>query len=218
MQYPPNQPYQPYYPMPPRRPQPPNLIQRVRQFIALLRRYPILIIPTAIVLLAVCGFVGSAAVAGVVQGIQGDQSSQSQAQVQAPTATPTQVQIVAAATLVATPAPTNIPTVKPTAKPTPKPTAKPTPKPVPTQKPQPTPTPCLSPCNPWGYSFSPGNYIYNPPSNFCSYFNCISSFWGPDDPGDGYVIQCQDGTYSQSGNERGACSSHGGELRPLYSH
>lgn len=27
--------------------------------------------------------------------------------------------------------------------------------------------------NPWCYNFTTGNYIYNPPSGFCSYFNCI---------------------------------------------
>jgi hypothetical protein len=64
----------------------------------------------------------------------------------------------------------------------------------------------------------PGNLIYTPPSNFCSYFNCISSFWEPDDPGDGYVVQCADGSFSQSGGERGACSYHVGVSRPLYSH
>lgn len=88
----------------------------------------------------------------------------------------------------------------------------------PTQPPH-TPTPCPGiNCNPWGYNFSPGNLITSPPSNFCAYFNCISSFWEPDDPDGGYVVQCGDGTYSQSGGERGACSYHNGVSRPLYSH
>jgi hypothetical protein len=108
------------------------------------------------------------------------------------------------------------PTQKP--KPTPIPTHAPLPTPRPTQPP-PKPTPCPGiNCNPWGYNFSPGNKIFNPPSSFCTYFNCIPSFWGSDDPGDGYINECVDGTYSQSGGERGDCSSHGGELRPLYSH
>lgn len=112
---------------------------------------------------------------------------------------------------------TATPTLKPTATPTPKPTVQPT-----TAKPTPhpaTPTPCPGiNCNPWGYNFSPGRAISTPPSNFCSYFNCITSFWEPDDPDNGYVVQCGDGTYSQSGGERGACSSHSGVGRTLYSH
>jgi hypothetical protein len=110
------------------------------------------------------------------------------------------------------------PTLTPTPSPTPKPTIPPTHAPQPTQPPH-TPTPCPGVnCNPWGYNFTAGNLIYRPPSNFCNYFNCISSFWEPDDPGDGYVVQCADGSYSQSGGERGACSYHGGVSRPLYSH
>src|SRR6266487_3788136 len=120
------------------------------------------------------------------------------------------------ATFVPTAPPTQTPT--PTPSPTPKPTIAPTPTPQPTQPPH-TPTPCPGiNCNPWGYNFSPGNLIYYPPSNFCAYFNCIPSFVEPDDPGDGYIVQCGDGLFSQSGGERGACSHHGGVSRPLYSH
>jgi hypothetical protein len=68
--------------------------------------------------------------------------------------------------------------------------------------------------NPWGYDFSPGNYIYNPPSDFCAHFDCIASFWN----GSGYVIECSDGMYSLSGGRRGACSWHEGIWRALYSH
>jgi hypothetical protein len=123
------------------------------------------------------------------------------------------------------------PTAVPTQKPMPTPSIEPTPTPIPTQAaqatqaPQPTqpPKPTPSSCqavngNPWCYNFSSGNLIYNPPSNFCNYFACITSFWEPDDPGDGYIVQCSDSMYSQSGGERGACSYHGGVMRPLYSH
>jgi hypothetical protein len=97
------------------------------------------------------------------------------------------------------------------------PTVVPTKKPTPASKP--TPRPCGNAgCNPWNYDFNPGNLIYYPPGNFCSYFNCIVSFYSSDDPGDGYIVECQDSTYSQSGGERGACSYHGGVLQPLYSH
>jgi len=115
-----------------------------------------------------------------------------------------------------------IPTVAPTVKPTPIPTQKPTPKPQPTQPPL-HPTPTKPACqavnnNPWCYNFSPGKLIYIPPNGFCGYFNCIPTFYAADDPGDGYIVQCNDGTYSQSGGESGACSHHGGVSRPLYSH
>jgi len=78
---------------------------------------------------------------------------------------------------------------------------------------QPTKTPCADPCNPWGYNFSCCNYIYSPPSNFCSYFNCIPSFWNQTN---GYVEECQDATFSHSGGVSGSCSHHGGNWRPLY--
>lgn len=48
------------------------------------------------------------------------------------------------------------------------------------------------------------------PSNggggFCSTHDCIPNY--PN--GNGYTVQCSDGTYSQSGGIQGACSHHGG--------
>jgi len=136
--------------------------------------------------------------------------------------------------LITTVAPTHTPTSvvgKPTHTPTPIPTVAPTQPPVPTQAPLPTPVPTQPPAptqppqppapitgvngNPWGYDFNAGNLIYSPPGNFCAYFACIASFWSHTN---GYVDQCVDGTYSHSGGVRGACSRHGGEARPLYSH
>ena len=104
-------------------------------------------------------------------------------------------------------------------------TPTPTPKPQPTHQatPKPTPKPTQPPAcqavngNPWCYNFSSGNLITNPPGDFCSYFNCISSFVSADYPDGGYIVECGDTTFSQSGGESGACSHHGGELRPLYS-
>ena len=140
--------------------------------------------------------------------------------------TPTTVPVASPISQAAAPTPTaplaTIPTTQPSptqTRATPTPTVHPTvvtikPTPIP-----PTPTPCPGVnCNPWGYNFTPGNLIYTPPSDFCAYFNCISSFYEPDDPDNGYVVECSDGTYSQSGGERGACSYHGGVSRPLYSH
>ncbi len=121
------------------------------------------------------------------------------------------------------PRPTSTPRVTTKTKsrptPTPKATTKPKPRPLPTPrataKPNPTPTPCSGVnCNPWGYNFSPGQFIYSPPSDFCAYFSCIDNF--PN--GHGYVIECHDGQYSKSGGRQGACSDHNGVWRPLYAH
>jgi hypothetical protein len=128
-------------------------------------------------------------------------------------ATPTNQVVQQAASSTATPAPAA--TI--TATPKPKPTAIPTPRPT---NPPAQPTPTSAPAhtgvngNPWGYDFNQGNYIYNPPADFCSYFACITTFW----KGHGYVDQCVDGDYSKSGGLSGACSHHGGEAQPLYSH
>jgi hypothetical protein len=42
---------------------------------------------------------------------------------------------------------------------------------------------------------------------FCASHACIGNFGN----GNGYVVQCADGTWSRSGGEQGACSYHGGE-------
>jgi hypothetical protein len=173
---------------------------------------------TGIIALVLCGCISTAVIAAIAS------TNGSQAQVAAtPTGTPSNTgQSSTLAATVTSNTPTSVLANTPTAEPTAKPTVRPTPTPVPTRPPAPTPTPKPS-CNaingnPWCYNFSPGTLIYTPPSGFCGYFNCIASFYSSDDPGDGYIIECQDGTYSQSGGERGACSSHGGEMRPLYSH
>ena len=105
------------------------------------------------------------------------------------------------------------PTLIPTHHQTPKPTI------APTHAPLPTSPPCQATNgNPWCYNFLLGKLIYSPPAGFCTYFACIPSFVEPDDPGDGYIVQCRDGLFSQAGGERGACSHHGWVSRPLYSH
>jgi hypothetical protein len=58
-----------------------------------------------------------------------------------------------------------------------------------------------------------GSLIYSPDPDTCSYFNCIGNFAN----GRGYMVECVDQTYSMSGGRSGACSYHGGELRPVYS-
>lgn len=156
-------------------------------------------------ILAVMIFI--AVVASMVSGHSGAQQA-----VSTPTAT--------SAAIVAASSPTHAATVTPAARATTAPKTTPVVKatPQPTHQATPRPTPTHPACsNPWCYSFSGSVLIYTPPGNFCSYFNCIASFWGSDDPGDGYIVQCADGLFSQSGGERGACSSHGGVSRPLYS-
>ena len=105
------------------------------------------------------------------------------------------------------------------ATPTPTPTIVPTHAPQQTQLLKPTSPPCQATNgNPWCYNFSPGKLISIPPSGFCTYFACIPTFVEPDDPGDGYIVQCGDDLFSQPGGERGACSHHGGVLKLLCSH
>ena len=77
-----------------------------------------------------------------------------------------------------------------------------------------TPNLCGAPSNPWGYNFCGGTPVEVAPSSLCDYFDCISSFWVNTK---GYVTECRDGTFSHSGGRDGACSYHGGELRPLDS-
>ena len=131
--------------------------------------------------------------------------------------------IAPTATATPRPMPTPSPTLVPTPKPTPTTVAQVQPTPKPTPKPQPTPTPTHATGiygNPWGYNFDStgGHLITKPPSNFCDYFPCITTFQSADDPDGGYVVQCVDGKFSQSGGESGSCSHHGGEGQPLYSH
>ena len=86
-----------------------------------------------------------------------------------------------------------------------------------TPPPSPQQGTCGAPANPWRYNFCDSNfgkYIHSPPSNFCVYFSCIASFWQFPN---GYVTECVDGRYSHSGGISGACSSHGGEWRALWS-
>lgn len=193
-----NAPTAPYGYPPPRRP------GRIRRFTTWYRIQPRLIqVIVAIGLIAATLFVGSAACVGTVQGI---------AESFAPTPT-VQSSVAQNDPSISTPTVDAAPTDTPTDVPTP--TPKPTPKPTPTAA-APTPTPAHTGVNgnPWGYDFTPGNLIYDPPADFCSYFACISSFWN----GRGFVNECNDETYSKSGGISGDCSRHGGEMRPLYSH
>jgi hypothetical protein len=73
---------------------------------------------------------------------------------------------------------------------------------------------CGAPPNPYGYNFcGNGGEVTRPPSDICTYFSCIDNFGN----GKGYMVECNDGTYSMSGGIDGACSDHYGEDRTVYS-
>lgn len=147
------------------------------------------------------------------------------------TAAPTQIVKIATSRPTSTPRLTPTATARPTPTPTATPAPTPTPTPVPTQAPAPTqaPVPTQAPAptqapppstgvngNPWGYDFTPGNLIYNPPADFCgAYFSCVSTFWSRTN---GYVVECVNGLYSHSGGVSGACSRDGGIANILYQH
>jgi hypothetical protein len=126
----------------------------------------------------------------------------------------------ATATLEPTP-PAAPPTVEPAA--TPMPTTQP--PPVQTTTTQPAPTPpatttsskpppslCGAPPNPYGYNFCGGALIYSPASDICSYLTCAANFW----KGDGYVVQCQDDTFSKTGGKQKVCSQDQGYRATLF--
>jgi hypothetical protein len=112
----------------------------------------------------------------------------------------------------AQPSPTAQPTATATAMPQPTATPKPRPQPTATPTPKPTCIPGAVNCNPWGYTFTPGHYIFTVPAGFCTYFACSNNFYS----GKGFVMECHDGMYSKSGGFSGSCSHHGGNWRPLY--
>ena len=171
------------------------------------------------ILLPVC--ILSCCIATGVSALSGSQQNQTATSQQViPTDTPTQDTSFLALTPTASVAPYPTDTPVPTDTPTPAPTA--TPTPIPTMQPTATPRPQPTPTqhtgvngNPWGYDFNPGNLIYSPPSAFCSYFNCVSTFWTATR---GYVAECANSEYTHSAGVSGACSRDGGVARTLYSH
>lgn len=72
---------------------------------------------------------------------------------------------------------------------------------------------CGAPANPYNYNYcGTGSLIRSPPSDICTYFNCISNFFN----GTGYMVECMDGTVSMAGGIVGACSDHGGVEQTVY--
>src|SRR6266496_4817662 len=138
--------------------------------------------------------------------------SASQATPTSSTTTPTKQVPPTLSAATPSPVPAQVPTPRPTA--TSAPVAPiPTPTRIPTQPPAPTQQPTGVNGNPWGYDFTPGTTITNPPADFCNYFTCVSTFWTATN---GYVVECGNGDYSHSGGVRGACSRDGSVLRILY--
>jgi hypothetical protein len=54
-----------------------------------------------------------------------------------------------------------------------------------------------------------GSYSHASDESFCQEHECIGEF----ESEDGYIVECQDGTYSHAGGKSGACSDHGGIRR-----
>lgn len=72
---------------------------------------------------------------------------------------------------------------------------------------------CGAPANPFGLTLcSAGQLVHSPPAGVCHYFRCIGNFAN----GKGYMIECEDGTYSMSGGRGDVCSGHGGPSRPVH--
>jgi hypothetical protein len=80
------------------------------------------------------------------------------------------------------------------------------------QPPPPPPNLCGAPPNPYGYNFCGGSVINRPPSDICSYLNCVTKF--PD--GNGFIIECKDSTFSTTGGTKSVCAKHNGYLQTLY--
>jgi hypothetical protein len=54
--------------------------------------------------------------------------------------------------------------------------------------------------------------ITNPASDICSYLNCVAKFAD----GQGFVVECQDNTFSKTGGTGDVCPKHEGYLQTLY--
>jgi hypothetical protein len=76
----------------------------------------------------------------------------------------------------------------------------------------PAPRLCGAPTNPYGYNFCGGSLIYSPARDICSYLTCAANFW----KGDGYVVQCQDDTFSKTGGKQKVCSQDQGYRGTLF--
>ena len=65
--------------------------------------------------------------------------------------------------------------------------------------------------NPWGYNWGCCDRIFNPPTDFCTFFSCVTTF----NNGTSYVVECRDGLFSATGGSKSTCSGHNGHKRTL---
>jgi hypothetical protein len=65
--------------------------------------------------------------------------------------------------------------------------------------------------NPWGYNWGCCDKIFDPPADFCSFFDCVLTFHN----GTSFVVQCQDDLFSATGGSKQTCSGHDGHKRTL---
>src|SRR5581483_9702982 len=70
---------------------------------------------------------------------------------------------------------------------------------------------CGAPRNPFGYNFcgsQPGHdaALYSPDRRICRYFACAPGFFHQH----GYVVECADGWFTQTGGTSRECKGHGG--------
>jgi hypothetical protein len=65
--------------------------------------------------------------------------------------------------------------------------------------------------NPWGYNWGCCDKILDPPSDFCSFFACVTTFYN----GTSFVVECRDGLFSATGGSKQTCSGHDGHKRTL---
>ncbi|KXK62196.1 hypothetical protein AWW66_09750 [Micromonospora rosaria] len=72
---------------------------------------------------------------------------------------------------------------------------------------------CGAPRNPFGYDYCGGERVHHPDEAICAWFSCGQDFW----LGEGYLVQCRDGSVSLSGGQPDACARHRGVRRTVWS-
>jgi hypothetical protein len=172
-------------------------------------RRVLLVCLVAIIIFAFTGFILVSLAASGQPGASGQFNAENSS---AAIATTTSEQTSAALPNTVVPAATPVPTTEPP--PVPTPTTQPTPTPSPTTSTttEPPPNLCGAPANPYGYNFCGGTLIYTPAADICSYLVCAANFW----KADGYVVLCQDNTFSRTGGKPKVCNQDRGYRRALF--
>ncbi|MGC4805107.1 hypothetical protein [Micromonospora sp. DT233] len=76
----------------------------------------------------------------------------------------------------------------------------------------PRPGRCGAPANPFGYDYCDGTRVRRPDVRVCDVFDCGPDFWA----GQGYLVQCRDGTVSLTGGRPDVCAGHDGLRRTVW--